>query len=291
MRGGFFKTLSLLVMKRIYFLSILALSTAAAFAQDSTQVAPSKPQVKLSVNYNSGLNYYGRVDSLKSSGVFPMLEFWASPNFYINAAPIFVNNKVQSFDYTGTVATIGYQHVSDKWISNVYALKPFYKSGTDLAQSVLKAQTGINISKLNKVLNFSLGGDIKFTDKTDFGATAGVDHIIRIQNKDNSVLVFDPAFYTYAGTQRFSRVAKKSNTNPLPLPTPNNNTQTENVNEFNILAYEASMPIIFAKNKWMVLVTPSYIIPQNLVTVPNRPDLSERGENTFYTTVGLKYSF
>ena len=67
----------------------------AAGAQDSTK---TKAQLKLSVNYNSALNYYGRVDSLKSSGVFPLLEFWATPNFYMNAAPLFGNNKVQSFE-------------------------------------------------------------------------------------------------------------------------------------------------------------------------------------------------
>jgi hypothetical protein len=40
----------------------------------------------------------------------------------------------------------------------------------------------------------------------------------------------------------------------------------------------------------MALLTPSYILPQNLVTVAGRPDLSERGQNTFYATIGLKYT-
>jgi hypothetical protein len=57
------------------------------------------------------------------------------------------------------------------------------------------------------------------------------------------------------------------------------------------LAYEASVPVIYAKGKVMLIATPSYIMPQNLVTVPGRPDLSERGENTFYTTLTAKYSF
>lgn len=272
-------------MKRSLFYVLSVFLMNAAWAQDSIK---TKPQLKLSVNYNSALNYYGRVDSLKSSGVFPLLEFWATPNFYINAAPIFVNNKVQSFEYAGTVATIGYQYLTDKWLSNFYALKPFYKEGTDLAQSVLKAQTGVSISKLNKVANITLGGDVKFSDRTDFGATAGIDHIFRIP-VGNSVLVLDPAFYVNAGTQRFSRVVQKNNR--FGLPVGGNSQQVESVNEFNVLSYETSMPLIYAKGKWMLLVTPAYVMPQNLVTVPNRPDLSERGENTFYTTVGLKYTF
>jgi hypothetical protein len=48
---------------------------------------------------------------------------------------------------------------------------------------------------------------------------------------------------------------------------------------------------VYAKGKWMGLFTPSYILPQNLVTVAGRPDLSEKGENMFYATLALKYTF
>jgi hypothetical protein len=41
----------------------------------------------------------------------------------------------------------------------------------------------------------------------------------------------------------------------------------------------------------MVLLTPSFVLPQNLLEVSGRPDLSERGKNMFYATAGLKYSF
>src|SRR6476659_5936398 len=82
----------------------------SAFAQtDSVINTEDKAQFKIGVYYNSGLNYYGRTDSLKSSGFFPMAELWFNKNFYITAAPVFVNNAVASFDYAGTVATAGFQ--------------------------------------------------------------------------------------------------------------------------------------------------------------------------------------
>jgi hypothetical protein len=98
------------------FISLVFFINCSGQTSDTTK---QKVQFKLSLNYNSSLNYYGRTDSLRSSGVFPMAELWFTPNFYINAAPIFVNNKVSNFDYAGTVASIGYQHVSDKWINSV----------------------------------------------------------------------------------------------------------------------------------------------------------------------------
>lgn len=261
-----------------------------ALAQDDT-TQKTKPQFKLSLNYNTGLNYFGRTDSLKSSGFFPLAELWVTPKFYVNAAPIFVNNAVQSFEYAGSVATIGYQKVTDKWITGVYLLKPFYKESSELVQSALKAQSGVNVSFLNKYLNLNIGGDVKFSDKVDFGATGGLDHLIRIENKDKSVLVFDPAFYVYAGSQNFQRSYYKKNNSGFLLFPGNEQLVTEEVSQFFILAYEATMPVVFAKNKWTFIAIPSYIMPQNLVTVPGRPDLSERGGNMFYATLTAKYTF
>ncbi|GAA4343025.1 hypothetical protein [Flaviaesturariibacter amylovorans] len=281
-------------MKQLFLASLLFAGLAAA-AQDSTQTQKkdtlkNKPQFKLSANYNSGLHYYGRTDSLRSSGFFPMAEFWITPKFYVNAAPIFVNNALQSFDYVGTVATIGYQKVTDKWITGAYVLKPFYEGDAQLVQSALKAQTGVNVSKLHKIVNVNAGVDARFTDGVDFGATAGIDHIVRLPLKSGGVVVLDPGFSVNAGTQRYSRTyTKKNNNGGLPLiPLPGNGngptTETREENQFKILSYEASVPLIYAKKKWMLIATPAYVLPQNLLP-------GERGNNLFYVTTTVKYTF
>jgi len=46
--------------------------------------------------------------------------------------------------------------------------------------------------------------------------------------------------------------------------------------------------VIFAKDKFQLLLTPAYVIPQNLITVQERPDLSESGKEMFYATIGVK---
>ncbi len=286
-QNGFFSSIG--YMKKILLVLLTILSLQMCFGQqDST-----KPQFKVSVNYNTALNYFGRTDSLRSSGFFPMAELWFTPKFYINAAPIFVSNSLQSFEYAGTVATAGYQSVTDKWITGLYALKPFYTESSDLVQSALKAQAGFNLSFLNKILNLNGGIDVKFSDQTDLGVTAGLDHVIRIENTDGSVFVFDPSFYTYAGTQQFQKSYYKRKNNGFGIINLPGNSQlvTEKSQQFNVLAHEISMPVIFSKTKLMFIATPAYIMPQNLVTVPNRPDLSERGENMFYATLTAKYTF
>ena len=280
------------VLRHTGFVLLLLLTGLFLNGQETTIVEEKKAtQFKISANYNTGLNYYGRVDSLKSSGFFPLAELWFNESFYINAAPVFVNNAAASFQYAGTVTSAGYQFNSkNKWLGNIYVLKPFYTESSELVQSALKAQTGMTLTWLNKYLNITGGADAKFSDKTDYGITAGVDHIFRHQINDKTVLVIDPSATINAGTQQFTKSYLKRNSGFLFFPG-NDQLVTESAQKFNILSYEFSAPVIVATGKLHLLFTPSYVIPQNLLTIEGRPDLSERGENMFYATMGAKLSF
>ena len=259
--------------------------------QSQPAVEKKKTEFKISANYNTGLNYYGRVDSLHSSGFFPLAELWFNESFYMNAAPVFVNNAAASFQYAGTIASVGYQFKSEnKWLGNIYLVKPFYQESSELVQSALKAQTGMTLTWLNKAINVTGGADVKFSDKTDYGLTAGLDHIFRYQINDKTVLVIDPSAYINAGTQQFTKSYLKRTSGFLFFPG-NEQVVTESAQKFNILSYEFSVPVIFATGKLQLLFTPAYILPQNLLIVEGRPDLSERGENMFYATMGAKMRF
>jgi hypothetical protein len=246
-------------------------------------------QFKLSMNYNSYLHFYGRTDDVKSSGFFPLAELWLDSHFYFQAAPVFVSNETQSFNYAGTIATAGFQHLSDKWMVNAYVMKPFYESSAQLAQSVLKAQTGVTASYTTSLLSFTLGGDVKFTGNTDFGAMAGIDKPIRFENSKR-VIVINPGFTVNAGTQRFTNSFTRRKAGLLGLPA-GNETVTTRTETFNVLSYEASVPLIYVRGKWMAMLNPSYVLPQNLMTVPGKPELSEKGEPTFYVSATLRYTF
>src|SRR5688572_8478803 len=89
----------------ISMISIAMLSQALVFAQNDS--VRNSVKFKLGVYYNSGLNYYGRTDSLRSSGFFPVAELWFTKSVYVNAAPVFVNNTQSSFQYAGTILTAG----------------------------------------------------------------------------------------------------------------------------------------------------------------------------------------
>jgi len=266
-------------MKKLSYVSVVGLALLLStniYSQADT--SKTSVQFKIGVFYNSHLNYYGRTDSLRSSGVFPLAELWFTPNFYINAAPVFVNNAIQSFKYSGTVTTAGYRFNDQKnWAGNFYFVKPFYTEKSELVQSALKAQVAGTLTWQSKIINVTGGGDVKFSNSTDFGATAGVDHLFRMQLTDKMVLIANPSAYLNAGTQQFTNTYYKKNSF---LIFPGTEQQvTETVKQFSILSYEFSMPLVLARDKFQVLLIPAYVLPQNL---------TGQGKNLFYITAGAK---
>jgi hypothetical protein len=271
-------------MNKIVYALLLLFLSGSLLAQDSATT--KKIQFKIGVNYNSNLHYYGRTDSLQSSGFFPTAELWLGQHFYINAAPIFVSNKSIGTTYAGSVTTAGFLKASEKAVVHLYALKPFYKMESGLVQSALKAQTGASFSALSKVVNLTLGGDVKYSNQFDYAAMASLDHLIRFQ-KESNVFIIDPAVTVNAGTQNFLRVYREKKGGLL---FPREVTVTEKSKAFNLLSYEASIPLIYVKGKVQVMATPAYVVPLNLQNGSNGT-ASEYGKPLFYTTLGAKYSF
>ena len=269
-------------MKKIIIAILACCFCSGLLIAQPTDSSALKAEVKLGMFYNSYLHYYGRSDSIESSGVFPMLEFWLNDRFYLTAAPVFVFSKGQESQYAGSVAMAGYRFGKEHQSSwHLFAVKPIYKEDAKLVQSALRFQAGGTGTWLNRIANLTLGADVKFSEQADYGATAGVDHIFRWQPGDRSVLVVNPGFQVNAGTQRFSKTYQKQS-GFLFFPDPMQEI-TENVTRFDILSYEMSVPVVFATGKVQLILTPSYVIPQNLV--------GEQGRERFYGMAGLKYSF
>lgn len=258
------------------------------FAQNDTSIH-RKNTFTAGVNYQSRLHYFGRTDSLKSSGLFPTIGFETKPGFYGNASFVFLNNSSKSFNYSGTVAEGGYKFPESRNFSgNIFYTHFFYNNNAEIVQAALKAQTGINLTYNNKIANVTVGGDAKFSDRTDFGLTGGLDHlfIYVIPNSKLAVAV-NPSAYVYAGSQNFTQTYYKQRNVPLFGFPAGEQTVTEEVKNFNVLAYEFSLPVVFVAGKFNTSLTASYVLPQNLVKVANRPDLTENGKNMLYVSAGV----
>src|ERR1700704_3962619 len=81
----------------------------------------AKNELNASLNYQSRLHYFGRVDSLKSQGLFPLISLKSKTGLYLNSTFLFIQNPATSFKYTGTILEAGYKFPYSKNFSgNIY---------------------------------------------------------------------------------------------------------------------------------------------------------------------------
>ena len=267
-------------MSRLFRLTFALLLVARlGNAQDSAFV-----HVNGGVLYNSGLNYYGRVDSLRSKGICPFLGLSLKNGLYINSTFVFIENSLQS-QYAATLLEAGY-NFSDSagkhWAGNLSVSRFFYQPGIDLVESVVREMASASITRLNPIANITLTASARLSSQIDYNTQAGFDHLIRIPKvfSKKGVLVFDPTATVSAGTQNFTTTYYQEK-QFLFIPVDQQQI-TANSEQFNILAYEISCPVVYGLGKIKLMLTPAYVLPQHVVSG------SEIGADLFYVTALVK---
>lgn len=267
-------------MSRLLHLTLaLLLAAHLSHAQDSTFV-----HVNGGVIYNSGLNYYGRVDSLKSKGICPFIGLSLRNGLYVNSTFVFVENSLQS-QYAATLLEAGYNFGGSSgkhWTGNLSVSRFFYQPGIDLVESVVRETASGSITQLNSIANITLAASARWSNQIDYNTQAGLDHLIRIPNvfSKKGVLVFDPTAIVSAGTQNFTTTYYQEK-QFLFIPVQQQQI-TATSEQFSILAYEVSCPVVYGFGKIRIMVTPAYVLPQHVIAG------SEIGSNLFYVTALVK---
>ncbi|MFY7828723.1 MAG: hypothetical protein ACOVQ4_16460 [Flectobacillus sp.] len=281
-------------MKPITILSalLLCLDCASVSQAQSETETPKKTAATVisGLSYSPKLHYYGRTDELKSSALMPtILVQFDSLGLYLTGSTVFTTNAVQPLSYAATVTEIGYKFGKKQGIAgSIYGDKFFYQNKT-LVQSALQGQVGLNLSHLNKIANINLTSIAAFSDKTDFFASAGLEHPF-VMKTGKSVFVVTPTAVANAGTQSFTSTYFKNN-KFLGIPI-SNQSSTQTTQVFNLLSYEFSMPVVWVFNNIFLVATPGYVMPQNVVsTSGNTEVVSRNGTNLFYVNLSLLYSF
>jgi len=238
--------------------------------------------------YASRLHYYGRTDGLKSSAFLPTLIIQAGKHFFVTPSFIFIKNNSTNFEYAATIINAFYSFGKKKGVAgSITADKFFYKEQSKLAQAVQWGQAGFTLSYLNKIININSGASAAFSkDNTDFFANAGVDHQFKFVKKQH-VFLIKPSVVANAGTQNFTRSYYKNNGFSF-LP-PSQQMVIETSKKFNLLSYDITVAATYVIKRFIVSVTPGYVLPQNAIIVLNNPSLSENAKNLFFCNAVVVY--
>lgn len=271
-------------------ISLAAPAQDTAGRNDST-VAAEKTHLNVGITYNSTMNYYGRTDSLKSSGIYPFIGVTLKGGLYANASFIFIQNS-QRREYAATVLEGGYNFDSRNkhWAGNLSATKYYYQQNTDLVQSVIKGMAAASVTNLNKIVNVNVEADARFSDQVDAGFQGGLDHTLRFQRlfSRKDVLVIDPTATVYAGTQHFTQTFLEQQ-KFLFLPA-GEQALTTNSQVFSVLAYEGSLPIVYGYKGLNLVLDPAYILPQHVLNSSGQVEAPGSVNGLFYITLTAKFS-
>lgn len=266
-------------MKNIFRLLVILMPVAAT-AQQADSSQEKKSVFAASINYQSRLHFYGRTDSLKSSGFFPLISYTLKNGLYAQGTAVFIQNPSLPLQYTGASAELGYQFPETKHFEGkVYASRFIYQDNSVLVQSAVKGQTGLSLTWKNKVVNLNAGTDVMFSDHADVVVSAGLDHlfVMPIVGWNKAALAVMPSATLNAGTQQFTNTyIEKGNMLGVPVT----RQRTEQVQQFNILSYEMSVPVVLVKGKFNAYLSPSLVVPRNLLD-------GEQGETLWYVAAGL----
>ena len=258
-------------------------------APDVTIVPKKKTSLTIGAVYLPKLHFYGRTDSLKSTAVAPNLLLQFGNGIYLTSTLIFTDNKFDPFSYGATIVGAGYRFGKEKGFAGTISGDLFFYNNKGLVQSAQKGQAGFTLSYLNPILNINSNTNTIFSDDdNDYFASLGLNHRFRII-KGNSIFVIIPAFNANAGTQNFTNSYYKTRS-ALGLPLPPQYI-TESNKKFKLLSFEASIPIVYVYKKLALSFTPGFVIPQNVLKVAGRPDLSENASNLFYANAGVFFTF
>lgn len=257
-------------MKKFYLIVAFSifLSRFSAFAQVTHVDDNQSEGLKGGINYRNNNVFMGRTDTITSKTLSPQLTYTFKSGFYLSGTLNFIlNQKKRTID--GSDVEVGYNYdINDDLYAGVSFSKYLYSAGstriTSAISSIFNAYLNYNILDIITPginLNYSISTK---NVKNDVFINPGIMHNFSIDNVfvNNNELDFDPNMGLNMGTQNFYDGYFLRRRNSIA----NKQISTEDqavLAKFTLLDYEASLPIKYKAENYLVSFTPTYAFPQN----------------------------
>ncbi|HUZ59702.1 MAG TPA: hypothetical protein VMU83_13080 [Hanamia sp.] len=256
-------------MKRIFIITILAISSALCFGQTdsskstaSVSVSP-KSTLTLGTVYSNNASYYGERAEENTPYVAVAATYQLKSGIYFTGQSYKLLNDNSS---TLSAAAIGAGvtlKMSKKLSTDISYSHSFYPSYSPLLQSANADNASINFS-YNGWIKPTVNGDYAFGKTSDAFVTAGISkqiNLFSITSKD--IVTITPSANVVAGTQHFYQTyiqEKKLRDSLLDIITDplfgssGNNSQSKTVinTYFNLLSYSLKLPLAYNRAHYLV---------------------------------------
>ncbi|CAM3655316.1 hypothetical protein FLGE108171_08605 [Flavobacterium gelidilacus] len=272
------------------------------FAQDSTntQINKLKSYILTDVSFQNDAVFMGRNDSITAPYLVPSIGYYDASGFFADASLSYLTksneNRVDLFLFTA-----GYRFESKKFSGYVSGTKYFFNDISYNIQSEIVADVSAIISYDLNIIKTSLTASTYFNKNSNPDFFVGAHLVKEIHTRDESFEII-PTLSLYAGSQYFYEEYYKYNktgNNQIAGNGSGQNQQVEfvvidinEVNKFNLLSIELSMPINYYYKSFIISITPQLAFPQSNATFTTEDAVfKENLKDVFYWSAGISYWF
>jgi len=284
-------------MKNLILLLILCLPSYVV-AQDHKNVDKEKSYILTDLSYQNDAVFMGRRDSISAPYIVPSIGYYDQSGFFADASLSYLTksneNRVDLF-----LATVGYRFNSNKFSGALSGTKYFFNDKSYSIQSEVEGDISAILSYDLGFLETSLITSAYFSknSNTDFFIGAQIAKSLFAIDKS---LEIKPTFNIYAGSQyfyqeyyRYNRIGnRKGNMAGQNQQSTTTVLGIEEVNKFNILNVELSMPIRYYYKSFIFSFVPQWAFPQSNATITlENTTIKEDLKNIFYWSAGVSFWF
>ena len=271
-------------------------------AQDSTntQINKLKSYMLTDFSFQNDAVFMGRNDSIAAPYLVPSIGYYDASGFFADASLSYLTksneNRVDLF-----LLTAGYRFESKKLSGYVSGTKYFFNDISYNVQSEIVADVSAIISYDLNIIKTSLTASTYFNKNSNPDFFVGTHLAKEIHTRDESFEII-PTLSLYAGSQYFYEEYYKYNktgNNQISGNGSGQNQQVESVvleinevNKFNLLSLELSMPINYYYKSFIISITPQLAFPQSSATFTTEVAVfKENLKEVFYWSAGISYWF
>lgn len=250
----------------------------------------------IDLSYQNDAVFMGRHDTVAAPYTVPSVEYYDKSGFFAVASLSYLtkpqDNRIDLF-----LLTTGYSFNSNKFSGIVSGTKYFFNEDSYAIQSEIQGDISATIAYETSFFKISLNasGYINNDESLDLFAGFQLDNSFYFLDDD---FIIKPTFCFYAGSQYFYQEYYKNNSgnqngnNNQGNPPISSLVRIEEVEKFNVLNIEVSLPIQYRHNSFIFSLTPYWAFPQSNLTIVNGDEIfREDPQDVFYWSAGISYWF
>jgi hypothetical protein len=299
-------------MHKIFYKPLLALGmlcfTCTAFAgslRDTTEKDTTKYPCyfKLSADYTSNNVFMARTPKTATPIISPEAKYAFSWGLYVSATADYLPQNAKN-NIDGGDATLGYDFdITDNLSGSASYTKLFYNVNSTQVGSSISSDFNASLDyDISDIITPSITGDYDINKQginNDEFAGFSLSHDIIFEKLfgDKDLILISPTLGLNAGTQNFYDAYLTKKVLKSAKRTAAQNALIakfeQNVNQFQLLDYELTVPVEYKAGHFIFQFTPEYAIAENKfksAAVAKALGVSD-ANSVFYFTAGVAWKF